>query len=81
MLVIERRDVPLEGALPSSLPSGPLPGSALLPSLALAKKEKVDSREAEFHVRSVGWTLTGNYSILERNKIGQFEQANPPDSE
>ena len=36
----------------------PLPGSALLPSLALAKKEKIDSREAEFQVGSVGWTLT-----------------------
>lgn len=36
----------------------PLPGSALLPALAFAKKEKHDTRVAEFQVGGQGWTFT-----------------------
>jgi hypothetical protein len=35
----------------------PLPGSALLPALALQKKEVKDMRTAEFHVVSAAWQL------------------------
>ncbi|WP_374009878.1 DUF2510 domain-containing protein [Leifsonia sp. LS-T14] len=33
----------------------PLPGSALIPGLALQKKEKIDSRQGEFQVGGRGW--------------------------
>ncbi|WIB65911.1 hypothetical protein [Curtobacterium sp. MCBD17_040] len=34
----------------------PLPGSALIPGLALQKKEKADSRQGEFQVGGRGWS-------------------------
>jgi len=36
----------------------PLPGSAITPALALAKKEKSDLRVAEFQVASAGWSFS-----------------------
>ncbi len=35
-----------------------LPGTALLPALAFGKKEKTDTRQAEFHVGSRDWTFS-----------------------
>lgn len=35
----------------------PLPGSALIPGMALQKKEKTDSRQGEFQVGGLGWSL------------------------
>ena len=35
----------------------PLPGSAIIPGMALQKKEKVDLRQAEFQVGGLGWSI------------------------
>lgn len=40
-----------------------LPGTALLPALAFGKKEKTDTRQAEFHVGSREWTFSMNIPV------------------
>ena len=35
----------------------PLPGSAIIPGMALQKKEKVDLRQGEFQVGGLGWSM------------------------
>lgn len=40
-----------------------LPGTALLPALAFGKKEKTDTRQAEFHIGSRDWTFSMNIPV------------------
>lgn len=55
----------------------PLPGSAVIPGLALQKKTVHDMREAEFQIGSVGWSFRASISPQAVNTARQLaEQIN-----